>query len=299
MIGPGSRVVKPSFRSGPVTACAQARGGGPMTPARTPPRPAAAGAEPPAKKAGAGRGPRPAFLAAGGSPVHAFVRGSRGAAAISLALGVSALITASLLGFDLYSRIEAGANAGRMAAVMAEYVSREAAPDADQLDALAQYLHERDLGAPADVAYVISVLRKPAGTDPATVSWVDTIRSGETAATGEVAGSCGEFGAEGGAASLPAGFAMADREVAVIVEVCARLRREGSFTGRFITGDVYRLSALPAHDPDLASAKPDRPEPESDSDSDSDDDSTAFLFTAPPAAAPFDGGLRMRHGQAA
>ena len=256
MIGPGSRAVKPRFRSGPA--------------------------------------------AAGGSPVRAFVRGSRGAAAIGLALGVSALITVSLLGFDLYSRIEAGANAGRMAAVMAEYVSREDAPDGAQLDALAQYLHERDLGAPADVVYVISVLREPAGTDPATVSWVDTIASGETTATGAIAGSCGEFGAEGGAASLPAGFAMADREVAVIVEVCARLRREGSFTGRFITGDVYRLSALPAHDPDLASARPDRPD--SDSDSDSDDDSTAFLFTAPfdggRAGPPF-GALRMRHGPAA
>ena len=187
---------------------------------------------------------------------------------------------------------------------MAEYVSREAAPDGAQLDALAQYLHERDLGAPADVAYVISVIRKPTGTDPATVSWVDTIRSGETAATGAVAGSCGEFGAEGGAASLPTGFTMAEGEVAVIVEVCARLRREGSFTGRLIAGDVYRLSALPAHDPDLASAKPDRPDP----DSDSDEDSTAFLFTAPSAAiAAFDGGwggpplgaLRMRHGRGA
>ena len=267
-----------------------------MTSARTPPRPGAAGAAPPAKQAGEACGPGSAFLAlaARGSPVRAFVRGSRGAAAISLALGVSALITVSLLGFDLYSRIEAGTTAGRMAATMAEYVSRESAPDGAQLDALAQYLHERDLDAPADVAYVVSVIRKPAGTDPAAVSWTDTIVSGEAAATSAVAGSCGRFGAEGGAATLPASFAMTASEVVVIVEVCARLRREGSFTGRLVTGDVYRLFALPAHDPALASARPARPDPDAE-DEDADDDeegSTAFRFNGP------SGALRTRPGPA-
>lgn len=263
-----------------------------MTAARTPPRPGAAVAEPLAKRAGQERGPGAAFLAACGPPVHAFVRGSRGAAAISLALGVSALITVSLLGFDLYSRIEAGTTAGRMAATMAEYVSRESAPDGAQLDALAQYLHERDLDAPADVAYVISVIRKPAGTDPAAVSWTDTIVSGEAAATSAVAGSCGRFGAEGGAATLPASFAMTAREVVVIVEVCARLRREGSFTGRLVTGDVYRLFALPAHDPALASARPARPEAEDEDADDDEEGSTAFRFNGP------SGALRTRPGPA-
>lgn len=255
--------------------------------------PRASDPEPPAKKAGEARGPGlAAFLAACGSPLRAFVQGSRGAAAITLALGVSALITVSLLGFDLYSRIEAGTTAGRMAATMAEYVSREAAPDGAQLDALAQYLHEQDLNAPADVVYVVSVIRKPAGTDPAAVSWTDTIASGETTATGAIAGSCGRFGAEGGAATLPAGFTMAASEVVVIVEVCARLRREGSFTGRLVTGDVYRLYALPAHDSDLASARPTRPDPD-DEDDDDQGESTASLSTGP------SGALRTRPGSAA
>ena len=213
--------------------------------------------------------------------VRAFVRGSRGAAAISLALGVAALISTALLGFDLYSRIKAGATAGRMAATMADYVSREAAPEGAQLDALARFLRERELALPADVVYVISAIREPAGADPATVAWADTIRLGDAVKTGEIAGSCGRFGAEGGAAALPAGFTMSADEVVVIVEVCARLRREGSFTGRLITGDVYRLYALPALDSDLASARPSRPDP--------DDDSTAFLFTGPSGAARFDG----------
>ena len=241
---------------------------------------------------------RSAFLAAFVSSARAFVRGTRGGAAIGLALGVSALISTALLGFDLYSRIKAGSTAGRMAVTMAEYVSREAAPEGAQIDALAQFLREQELGLPADVVYVISVIREPAGADPATVSWVDTVRFGDTTKTGTMAGSCGRFGAEGGAATLSADFTMAEREVVVIVEVCAQLRREGSFTG-LIAGDVYRLYVLPARDSDLASAKPTRPDPD-------DDDSTAFLLIDPPAAGRFDGvragpsdALRTRHGPAA
>ena len=203
---------------------------------------------------------------------RAFARDSRGGAAIGMALGAAAMISIATLGFDLYSRIKADTTAARMAAVMADYVSRETAPDGAHLDALGDFLKQREFRVPADVVYVISVVREPPGTDPATVSWVDTIRLGDTTATGAVAGSCGQFGAAGGAATLPAGFTMAEREVIVIAEVCARLRREGSLTGRLITGDVYRLHALPARDPDLASSSPTRPEPEDDDD---DDDESA------------------------
>ena len=37
-------------------------------------------------------------------------------------------------------------------------------------------------------------------------------------------------------------------EVLVIAEVCARLTREGSLTGRFVAGDAHRVHALPARD---------------------------------------------------
>ena len=49
---------------------------------------------------------------------------------------------------------------------------------------------------------------------------------------------------------------MADGEVLVIAEVCARLTREGFLTGEFIAGGIYRLHALPARDPDQQPAAP-------------------------------------------
>ena len=49
---------------------------------------------------------------------------------------------------------------------------------------------------------------------------------------------------------------MAAGEVLVVAEVCARLRREGSLTGRFVTGDIYRVHAVPARDPDEPPSAP-------------------------------------------
>ena len=91
---------------------------------------------------------------------------------------------------------------------------------------------------------------------------MDKVELGDATAAAAIAGTCGKFGAEGGAPTLPAHFTTADGEVLVITEVCARLRREGSFTGRLISGDVYRLHVLPARDSAIASSKPTRPEPD-------------------------------------
>ena len=48
-------------------------------------------------------------------------------------------------------------------------------------------------------------------------------------------------------------------EVLVIAEVCARLTREGSLTGRLIAGDIHRAHALPARDPNEPPAAPASP----------------------------------------
>ena len=42
----------------------------------------------------------------------------------------------------------------------------------------------------------------------------------------------------------------------VVAEICARLRREGSLTGRFIGGVIYRAYALPVRDPDAPPSPP-------------------------------------------
>ena len=189
----------------------------------------------------------------------AFARDSRGAATIELGLGAVALISISTLCFDLYSRIKADTAAARMAVTMADYVSRETAPSGDEIKALGEYLHRHELGVPADVVYVVTALRQPPG-DPLpaiTVHWSDaSIRVGDSTATTSIAADCPQFGAEGGAATVPSGFAMSPGEVIIVAEVCARLTREGSITGRFVAGDIYRLHALPARETGTIPAKP-------------------------------------------
>ena len=188
----------------------------------------------------------------------AFARNSRGASSIELALGAVVLFSVSALCFDLYSRIKADTAVARMAVTMADYVSRDVTPDGNEMKALGEFLHEHELSVPAALVYVVTALHQPPG-DPlpaVQVLWSDdTIRIGDTEATEEIASVCARF-ADDGNATLPDGFTMVEDEVIVIAEVCARLTREGFLTGNFITGDIYRLHALPARDPDQIPTPP-------------------------------------------
>ena len=182
----------------------------------------------------------------------------RGSAGVELAIGAFVLISVSALCFDLYSRVEAGTTVARMAVSMADYVSRDVDPDGDEMKALGEYLHEHELRVPANLVYVVTALHQPAG-DPrpdVAVLWSDdTIRIGDSTATGDLAAECARY-----VADLPDDFAavfpMADDEVLIIAEVCAGLTREGFLTGEFIAGSIYRLHALPARDPDRQPAAP-------------------------------------------
>lgn len=189
----------------------------------------------------------------------AFARCSRGGASIELALGATVLLSIVFLCFDLYSRIEADTSITRMAAIMADYVSRETAPDGDEMSALGLFLHDHELHVPADVVYVVTALHQPSG-DPrpdVNVLWSDdTIRVGNPAVTAQLAAGCARHVGKGGSAILPDDFTMTDDEVLIIAEVCARLTHEGSLTGKFIAGDVYRLHTLPARDPDQRPVAP-------------------------------------------
>ena len=189
----------------------------------------------------------------------AFARCSRGGASIELALGSTVLLSIVILCFDLYSRIEADTSITRMAAIMADYVSRETAPDGAEMSALGLFLHDHELHVPADVVYVVSALHQPSG-DPRPdvhVVWSDdTIRVGDPEVTEQLANGCARHVDEGGSAILPDDFTMTDDEVLIIAEICARLTREGSLTGKFIAGDVYRLHTLPARDPDQRPVEP-------------------------------------------
>ena len=197
----------------------------------------------------------------------AFVRGTRASAGIELGIGAVGLLAVAALCLDLYARVEADSGAARAAATMADYVSRGPDTDGGKLDggalkALGKFLLEHELGASADLVFVVSALRQGTGTPTPAVEvlWSDDrLRFGDKDVTAKLAAGCARFvSTDSGTtkAALPAGFTMDAGEVAVVAEVCARLTRAGSITGRFVAGDIYRVHALPAREPGKALLAP-------------------------------------------
>ena len=185
-----------------------------------------------------------------------FLRSSRGGVPVELALGGFVLISAAVLCFDLYARIEADTSIARMAVTMADYVSRETAPDGAEMSALGEFLRDHELAFPADLVFVVTALRQPSG-DPrpgVDVLWTDdTIQLGDPAVTGALSAGCAHFKDAG---VLPDNFTMADDEVLIVAGVCARLTGAGFLTSTIFTGDIHRLHALPARDPGQPPAAP-------------------------------------------
>lgn len=182
---------------------------------------------------------------------RAFVRRTDGGATLELAFGAVALLAIASVAFDLYTRIETDSAGARMAAAMADYVSRETAPDGDQMVALGTFLRERETGDRVDLVYTVTSISQAAGDPlpPPAVDWVDTIRLGTATATDALARVCGTFGAAGAAAVLPQGFAMAASDALVVAEVCMKLRASKTLTRLFAAGNIRRLHALPVrHD---------------------------------------------------
>ena len=199
------------------------------------------------------------FPIAGAAAVRRFARDSRGAAALELALGAVTLVATAALCFDIYSRITADTALARMAVTMADYISLEVDPEEEQMRALGEFLNEHELGVPADLVYVVTAIHQPPGSPPPAVQvlWKhDQIQIGNTAITAALATDCARHVDAGNTAKLPAGFAMLENEVVIISEVCARLTVQGSLTGTFVDGDIYRLHALPFRDSSQLPARP-------------------------------------------
>ena len=199
--------------------------------------------------------------------LRAFARDRDASAGIELALGAAVLLGVAALCFDLYARVEADTTAARLAATVADYVSRGPDTDGGTLDgaalqSLGAFLHTRTLGARADLVFVVSALKQPPGTPAPAVKvlWSDDkLRFGDETVTAALAGACARLvGVNAGvaAAKLPADFAMAAGEVVVVVEACARLAGAGALTGRFVAGDVYRHHVLPVRAPEKAFPAP-------------------------------------------
>lgn len=187
------------------------------------------------------------------SPVSRFARDERASAAIELGIGAVVVLTVAVLAFDLYSLTRAYAASGRIAATMADYVSRETALDGDAIAALGQFLHEQELTGPSALVYVISAVRQPAGDEAAVALWDDdTIRFGTEATTAGLAQECRQRGQAGWREALLGGgedgLALTANDVVIVVEVCARLLLQGTISSRVFAGNIYRLHALPARD---------------------------------------------------
>jgi len=198
---------------------------------------------------------------------RAFVRGTRASAGLELGFGAVALLAVAALCFDLYARVDADITSARLAVTMADYVSR--GPDTEQgtldgaaLKALGRFLHESELNAAADLVFVVSAIRQPAGTPmPAVeVMWTDNgLRFGDATVTAELVKDCSRFlgtkaGETGAAtATLPDGFALAAGEVVVVAEACARPAGPGS---KIVKSDIYRHHVLPARAPGQALPAP-------------------------------------------
>ena len=203
-----------------------------------------------------------------GAALRAFARDTRAAAGLELGFGAFVLISVAALSFDLYTRVEADTVGAQLAATMADYVSRGPAPgettlDGDALKDLGTFLHEHVLGVPADLVFIVSALRQPAGNNskPA-VLWSDAtnLRFGDGVDDPDTPLDCTSRSsrrtpttATVNVATLPSGittadFTMAANEVLVVAEVCMRLVREGA-PSSFVIGPVYRYHALPARTP--------------------------------------------------
>ena len=174
--------------------------------------------------------------------LRTFVADTRASAGIELAIGAFVLLGVAALCFDLYSRVEADTAAARVAATMADYVSRGpdttgGTLDGDALKALGAFLHKHELGTAVDLVLVVSALNLPAGG--AELLWSDnTLRFGDATATASLAAGCTRVGGR----PVSAGSRTNLDKVQVVVEACARRRGAGALFG----GTIYRLVVLPA-----------------------------------------------------
>ena len=233
------------------------RGGGIFLPGTLPGKPFRAGRARPDSLAG--QGVRGRILLA---PFRRLAREQRASAGIEFALWtVLVLLPVAFLAFDVISLARASTAGARVAATMADYVSRESEPDGDEMDELGAFLHEREFRNPSALVYVISAVRKSAGDNSYPDVWPDDnfiIRSGDSETTTDLLARCQTQGTWRTALSGDdAVITLQDNDVVIVVEVCVKMLREGMLTEKF-SGNLYRIHAVPARGSGGAPAAPTR-----------------------------------------
>lgn len=198
-------------------------------------------------------------------PLRAFVLDTRASAGLELAIGAVVLLGVAALCFDLYSRVEADTAAARVAATMADYVSRGPDTDGGAIDraalrSLGKFLLAHELDDAGDFVLVVSALRQGKAKRAVKVLWTDILHFGKKRVTRTLAPHCSRFvqtsrkGKARPAKPLPGKFTMAAGEVVAVVELCAR---PGGAAGSF-AGDIYRHHVLPVREPEKAFPAPAR-----------------------------------------
>lgn len=185
--------------------------------------------------------------------IRGFVRDRCASAGVELAFGTLALTLIAVVVLDVHAAIRTSSAADRVAATVADYVSRESDGNyGDRLTALAQFLHKRELGESIDVVYVVSTIEKAENQD-AEITWSDdSLRFGDPAATTRLAEWCATHSDRRWKAILVgpgATLHLNDEEAAVVTDVCASLNTIGMFTSTVFTGDIYRTHVLPTRVP--------------------------------------------------
>ena len=197
-------------------------------------------------------------------PLRAFALDTRASAGLELAIGAVVLLGVAALCFDLYTRVEADTAAARVAATMADYVSRGPDTEGGTLDGkalrkLGKFLRAHELGD-ADLVLVVSALGRSAGKRAAKALWSDTLHFGKREVTRALAKRCSRFvettkkGKARPAKPLPGKFTLDAGEVVAVVELCAR---PGGAAGS-LAGDIYRHHVLPVREPEKAFPAPAR-----------------------------------------
>ena len=176
-----------------------------------------------------------------------FARSPRAGAGLELAVGTAMLFVVAFAAFDLYSRVRATQVISHAAVAMASHISQEPAPQGSDLLELATFLYEDVIAVPSSLLFVLTAVRQPPDpADPVALVWTDSqLALGDASLASAVAANCSRF-VSASDPVLPADFTPLDPgDVVIIVEVCARLTREGSFSGLFLDHDLYRFYFMP------------------------------------------------------
>ena len=150
------------------------------------------------------------------------------------------MATTAALGLDVYQQARTQAHLRQVAAVYADYVSRDTDLSQDALYSLADFLHEAMLD-PLPAAFFVGAVEKAAPDAAPSVLWVIN-HVGST--NDPDLDKCHQI-LPNATANLPDEFTMEDNEVAVVAEVCVKQDN----------GDLaYAHHILPAR-----AGKPDKP----------------------------------------